>query len=115
MKIRHNEITDTFESYGFKWYGKYHCLGFYRIRNYNNYYYLEKFLGYKYNRPEYNHVCSIYINDDVLYWFTYDVSDDEWYKFVNAIKKSSRDTKLKNLHGYFKHSEDFYASKHQKN
>lgn len=109
-----NNLLDIIEV-GFKWNGSCYICGFYRIKENNNYLYLEKFKGYKYKRPVYDEIYSIFINPNKYSWIEYYVNENEFIKFKNAIKNATRDTKLKRLGKYFKQSEYYYSHLHSIN
>ena len=65
-----------------------------------------------------------YLSYNILYihtpdvhnsWFNKEVNEEDYNKFMSELKKASRDTKLKRLNGYFKHSEEHYSRLHSKN
>lgn len=107
-------MLDLIEKLGFRWNGKYYTCGFYRIKDNMGTYYLEKFVGYRNRRVEYNTIGYLYTSNVTNSWFEVEVNDQKLDIFKNAIRQSVRDTKLKRLEGYFKHEEYYYSELHSK-
>ena len=108
-------LLDVFEKHGFKWNGVNYTCGFYRVRKLNGTYYLEKFIGYKYRRAEYDNIAYFYCNNLTNSWFDYEVNEQDFNVFKKEMTNAVRDTKLKRIQSYFKHDESHYSHLHANN